>query len=49
MIDYKIVKYCIICKKRYVVQKGDSRRIYCDECTAKLAKRQAEKEAEQEQ
>ena len=49
MIDYKIVKYCIICKERYVVRKGDSRRIYCDVCTAKVAKQRAEQNAADEQ
>ena len=32
MPDYKIVKYCRACKKRFVVSKGESKENYCDEC-----------------
>ena len=32
MADYKIVKYCRRCRKRFVVQKGQSAIIYCGDC-----------------
>lgn len=32
MVDYKIIKYCILCKKRFVVMKGQSRIRHCEEC-----------------
>jgi len=32
MVDYKIVKYCRRCKKRYVVNKGEANKNFCDEC-----------------
>jgi hypothetical protein len=31
-IDYKIIKYCINCKQRFVVKKGQSLVRYCDDC-----------------
>jgi len=36
MVDYKIVKHCRLCRKRFVVNKGESKRIYCDECKLKI-------------
>ena len=38
MIDYQIVKYCRMCKKRFVVNKTEARKNYCDECQKKLDK-----------
>ncbi len=38
MVDYKIVKYCRLCKKRFVVNKGESKRYYCDECQLRIDK-----------
>jgi hypothetical protein len=38
MVDYKIVKYCRLCKKRFVVSKGEVRVIYCPECQKKALK-----------
>ncbi|MFC1741467.1 hypothetical protein ACFL3V_02945 [Nanoarchaeota archaeon] len=32
MVSYKIVKYCSSCRKRFLVNNGESKRIYCDEC-----------------
>ena len=32
MVDYKLVKYCKLCKKRFVVDKNESRKFYCDKC-----------------
>lgn len=36
MVDYNIVKYCRFCKKRFLVKKNESRKLYCDECLKKL-------------
>jgi len=38
MIDYKIIKNCRICRERFVVHKGEAKRIYCDKCEAKQKK-----------
>lgn len=32
MVEYKIVKYCKLCKKRFVVDKKEARKFYCDKC-----------------
>ena len=32
MVDYKIIKYCSVCKKRFVVHKGQSKRYLCWDC-----------------
>ncbi len=33
MADYKTIKYCALCKKnKFVVDKNDPRKRYCDEC-----------------
>ena len=33
---YRIVKYCRTCRKRFLVNKGESKKNYCDECEAKF-------------
>ena len=40
MIDYQIVKHCWLCKKRFVVNKSEAKKNYCDECQKKLDKEQ---------
>jgi hypothetical protein len=47
MIDYKIIKYCILCRKRFVVRKGESKIRYCEECQKKLDK-EREKQTREE-
>ncbi|MFC1768611.1 hypothetical protein ACFLZX_02510 [Nanoarchaeota archaeon] len=42
MVDYKIVKNCMWCRKRFVVSKGEAKRYYCDECQIKVNKQQSE-------
>ena len=32
MAEYRIVKYCGNCRKKFVVDKSESRRYFCDEC-----------------
>ncbi|MBU4352856.1 MAG: hypothetical protein KJ939_07310 [Nanoarchaeota archaeon] len=40
MVEYKIVKYCRLCKTRFTVNKGESRRNYCNDCQLKISKEQ---------
>ena len=47
MADYKMVKYCMLCRKKFFAQKGESKRIYCDVCE-KRVREQARKEQEAE-
>ncbi len=35
MINYNIIKECRSCKARFVVSKGESKRMYCDKCEKK--------------
>gem|GEM_PF-5056713 len=32
MVEYKIVKYCISCKGRFVVDRTESKRLFCEKC-----------------
>ena len=36
MVDYKIIKTCYMCKKKFTVMKGQNSRRYCDECQEKI-------------
>ncbi len=36
MPEYNMVKYCRICKKRYIVGKGQSAKVYCVDCQKKI-------------
>lgn len=38
MADYRFVKYCRLCKKRFLVGKGEKRKNYCDKCQAIASK-----------
>jgi len=38
MVEYKIVKYCRLCKKRYVVNRGEAKKIYCVTCQRKITR-----------
>jgi len=38
MVDYKIVKHCIWCRKRFVVHKSEAKKNYCDTCQVKVNK-----------
>gem|GEM_PF-2679413 len=40
MADYNIVKYCRVCKKRYLVGKDEVKKHYCDECYKKAASKE---------
>ncbi|MBU1975777.1 MAG: hypothetical protein KKG59_05220 [Nanoarchaeota archaeon] len=43
MIDYRIIKHCRLCKIRFVVNKDQSKKNYCDKCE-KITKRRMKKE-----
>jgi len=36
MVDYNIVKHCRICKTRFVVNKKEAMKNYCDNCQSKV-------------
>ena len=36
MMDYKLVKYCRFCKKKFFASRGESRKYYCDDCQAMI-------------
>ena len=44
MINYKIVKYCRGCKVRFTVEKGESRKNYCNSCQKKIDKERNQEE-----
>jgi hypothetical protein len=46
MADYREVKYCRRCKVRYLVNKGEGKKVYCEDCYKKLLKERAKKEKE---
>jgi PHP family Zn ribbon phosphoesterase len=37
MANYKLVKYCRLCKTRFTVEKSDSRKVYCEECSKRIS------------
>jgi len=47
-MTYRIVKYCRACKKRYLVNKGESKKNYCEECHVKVKKYFEKKDKEEE-
>jgi PHP family Zn ribbon phosphoesterase len=36
--DYRFVKYCRLCNKRFVINRGDKVNSYCDDCIKKFKK-----------
>ena len=42
MVQYNLVKYCALCRKRFVVGKGESRIRYCKPCQTKVDKESKE-------
>ena len=38
MADYKMVKHCRVCRKRFFAYPGKSNRNYCDDCQKAAAK-----------
>lgn len=35
MVEYNLVKFCRLCKKRFVVKRADAKKNYCDSCQKK--------------
>ncbi len=35
MVDYNLVKFCRVCKKRFLVNKKEAKKNYCDSCQKK--------------
>ncbi len=48
MADYRIVKYCRKCNKRYLVNKGEGKKVYCEDCYKKVLKDKIKREKEEE-
>ena len=48
MVDYKIVKYCRSCKKRFLVNKGESKNNFCKDCELSFRTEQARLAEEEE-
>ncbi|MBW2984037.1 hypothetical protein KY361_02915 [Candidatus Woesearchaeota archaeon] len=38
MVEYNIVKYCRICRERFVVGRRESKKQFCDKCQVKVDK-----------
>jgi hypothetical protein len=38
MVEYNIVKFCRLCRARYVVKKKEANKNYCDSCQKKVNK-----------
>jgi len=36
MAGYKIIKFCRMCRKKFIVNKGESKIIYCEDCDKKV-------------
>lgn len=49
MVEYRVVKYCRKCNKRYLVNKGEGRKIFCEDCFRKILKQKAKEEKEEAQ
>jgi len=41
MVEYNIVKHCILCKARFVVGRGQAKRNYCDACERRENERES--------
>ena len=38
MVEYNLVKYCRMCRERFVVGRRESKKYYCDKCQVKVDK-----------
>lgn len=45
MVGYRMVKYCRLCKTRFLINQGEKNQNYCDSCIKKFRKEE-EKENE---
>ncbi len=48
MADYREVKYCRKCKKRYLVNKGEGRKVFCVDCYKDVVKEKERMAKEEE-
>lgn len=48
MVDYRIVKYCRLCKTRFVVPKSKAKVVYCEKCQRRIEESNQKEEAELE-
>ncbi len=46
MANYREVKYCRRCKKRYLVDKGQGKKVFCEDCYKLVLKERAKAIAE---
>ncbi|MEM4755904.1 MAG: hypothetical protein QW594_02115 [Candidatus Woesearchaeota archaeon] len=37
-MDYQLVKYCLLCKKRFVVMRTQAKKRYCSVCQVRIDK-----------
>jgi rRNA maturation endonuclease Nob1 len=44
MADYNIVKHCRWCRKRFVVNKTEAKKNFCDNCQSKVKNQQNDSE-----
>jgi hypothetical protein len=49
MVEYRIVKYCGKCKARFLVNRGEAKRRYCNDCEKEVAKQKEKFEKEKAQ
>lgn len=49
MANYRLVKYCRMCKVRFVVDRSRSREHYCEACTKKYLDNQAQENEEKKE
>ena len=42
MVEYKIVKYCRMCRVRFTVGRRDSKMNFCEKCQKRVDKERAE-------
>lgn len=41
-MEYKMIKYCGVCRKKFFAMKGESKKRYCEECQKKIDKENKE-------
>jgi hypothetical protein len=49
MVEYRIVKYCRLCKKRFVVPKAKAKVVYCEHCQERIEQSEQKEEKEKEE
>lgn len=49
MVEYNVVKFCRLCKARYLVGKREAYKDYCTTCQEKVNKHRAEEHAREDE